>query len=60
MEEKMLRMKQILEMIPVQRSTIWIWTKEGRFPQPVKLGQATVCWRLSDVQQFIDKSGVQS
>jgi prophage regulatory protein len=65
MEERMLRLKQIIgdkkdgipPMIPVSRSTIWQWVKDGKFPAPVKLGQATTCWKMSSVQQFIE-SGV--
>lgn len=65
MEERYLRLKQLVgskkegipPMIPVAKSTIWEWVKAGKFPAPVKLGQATTCWRLSDIQRFLE-SGV--
>lgn len=61
MQEQLLRLNQIIgdkkkgipPMVPVSRSTVWAWVKEGKFPAPIKLGPSTTCWKLSDIQQFI-------
>ncbi|MEM9222193.1 MAG: AlpA family phage regulatory protein [Pseudomonadota bacterium] len=41
--------------IPVGRSTWWAGVKEGRFPQPLKLGPKTTVWRVSDINELIEK-----
>lgn len=41
-------------IIPVSRSGWWKGVKEGRFPQPVKLGKRTTCWRVQDIRKLAD------
>ena len=41
--------------IPVSRSTWWQGVKDGRFPQPVKLGPRTTAWRWSDVRALAER-----
>ncbi|WP_415519299.1 MAG: helix-turn-helix transcriptional regulator [Desulfovibrio aminophilus] len=52
-----LRDKQILFFVPVCRATLWAWTKEGRFPKPVKLGPRTTAWRAEDVREWLAARG---
>jgi hypothetical protein len=40
-------------IIPVSRSTWWLGVKNGRFPQPVKLGPRTTVWRVEDIVKLI-------
>ena len=47
--------KGMLPIIPVSRSTWLIRVKEGRYPQPVKLGRAAVAWRESDVLALLGR-----
>jgi len=51
-EDRLLRDKQVLEIIPMSRAAWWTGVREGRFPQPVRLGRIT-CWRLSDIQRLV-------
>lgn len=53
-QEQLLRIKQVMQMVPVARSTVWQWVKDGKFPQPTKAGSCTF-WRMSDVQAWIGK-----
>jgi prophage regulatory protein len=46
---RLLRIRQVLEIIPVSKSTWWQGVKDGRFPAPIKLGPRTTCWREPDV-----------
>jgi prophage regulatory protein len=41
-------------LIPVSKSTWWAGVKDGRFPQPVKLGPRITAWRVSDIRLLID------
>lgn len=45
--------KGIPPLIPVKKSTWWQGVKEGRFPQPVKLGPRVTAWRVEDLRSFI-------
>lgn len=60
----LLREKQILgdkkanppipALIPVSHSTWWNGVKEGRFPQPIKLGPRTTAWRAADIRALVE------
>lgn len=45
----LLRLPQVLALIPVSRSAWWAGCKSGRYPNPVKLGPRTTAWRASDI-----------
>ena len=55
-----LRLPQILEIIPVSKSTWWQGCKDGRFPKPVKLGPTTTAWRAEDIAALIERIGSPS
>jgi len=40
-------------LIPVKKSTWWQGIKDGRFPQPVKLGPRVTAWRVEDIRALI-------
>jgi len=54
-EGRFLRLPQVLELIPVSRSTWWAGCKSGRYPKPVKLGPRTSAWRVADIQALLEK-----
>ena len=39
-------------MLSLHRQTVWRWTREGRFPQPVCLGGRSKRWRLSEIEAW--------
>jgi prophage regulatory protein len=41
--------------IPVSKSTWWAGVKEGRYPQPVKLGPRITAWRVEDIRALISE-----
>lgn len=45
MTARLLRLKMVLEIIPVSKSTWWAGVKSGRFPKPVK----TLGGRITEV-----------
>lgn len=51
--ERLLRLPEVLTMIPVSRSLWWSGVRTGRFPEPVRLGRCT-CWRYSDILALIE------
>lgn len=42
-------------VLPVSRSTWLAMVKEGRAPQPVRLGARAVAWRGSDLLAFLER-----
>lgn len=53
----LLRLPQVLQLLPIGRSSWLAGVKEGKYPQPVKLGPATTCWRACDILNFINSLG---
>ncbi len=53
---RLLRIRQVLEIIPVSKSTWWQGVKDGKFPAPIKLGPRTTCWHEADVLRLTEKS----
>ena len=54
-ETGFVRLSQFIpSIIPVSKSTWWQGVKEGRFPQPVKLGPRTTAWRVTDIRALIE------
>lgn len=41
-------------IIPVKKSCWWQGVRDGRFPQPVKLGPRVTAWRVEDIRRFIE------
>lgn len=50
---------QIEPIIPVSRAAWWAGVKQGRYPQPVKLGPRTTAWKAEDIRALIEKLGNQ-
>jgi predicted DNA-binding transcriptional regulator AlpA len=51
--DRLLRIKDVLKFVPLSRSTWLRGVKEGRFPEPVKVTDNVVAWRMSDIQDLI-------
>ena len=43
--------------IPVSKSTWWQGIKDGRFPEPLKLGKRVTVWRVEDIRRLIETGG---
>lgn len=55
-ETGFLRLSQIVPGIfPVAKSTWWLGVKDGRYPQPVKLGPRITVWRAEDIRALIER-----
>lgn len=53
----LVRLAQILAPIgpiPVSKSTWWQGVKDGRFPQPQKLGPRTTVWKVEDIRALFE------
>ena len=50
-----LRLKQVLQLIPVGKTAWYSGIKEGRFPKPIQLSARTAVYRTQDIAALIDK-----
>ncbi|WP_280138159.1 AlpA family transcriptional regulator [Methylobacterium sp. Leaf111] len=40
--------------IPVSKSSWWAGVKAKKYPQPIKLGPRTTCWRAEEIHALIE------
>lgn len=55
----LVRLKDIIAPygpIPVSKSTWWAGVKDGRFPQPVRLGSRVTAWRVEDIRALFERA----
>ena len=51
---KLLRLKKILEIIPMSKSTFWSKVNEGLIPKPIHpFGPGMSFWRYDDIVKLI-------
>jgi predicted DNA-binding transcriptional regulator AlpA len=50
----LVRLRQVLAVLPISRSTWWRGISEGRFPRAIKLGPNTSAWRVEDIRALLD------
>ena len=56
----LLRLKQVLALVPVAASSWWAGVKSGKYPQPIKLGPRTTVWRARDILELIERVSMGS
>ena len=52
-----LRLRQVLQIVPISKSVWWAGCKTGRFPKPVKLGPKTTAWKAEDIAALVEELG---
>ncbi|WP_333609661.1 helix-turn-helix transcriptional regulator [Arsukibacterium sp.] len=52
---QLIRLPDVLKMVPVGKTTWYALVKENDAPQPVKLGPRTSAWLKSDIEEWIRK-----
>ena len=52
-ENGFLRLHEVLELIPVGRSTWWEGVKSGRYPSGVKISRRVTAWSATSIRQLI-------
>jgi prophage regulatory protein len=53
--ERLVPYDEVLDRVPVNRSTLWRMRQKGEFPEPVKIGARRVAWRESDLTRWMDR-----
>ena len=52
-----IRIRTVLQIIPVSRSAWYLGVQRGQYPKPIKLGPRSAAWRIEDIRALIDKFG---
>jgi len=60
MENRILRLPEVMKTTGLPRSTIYLYMKEGEFPKQIQLTKRSVGWRSEDIQKFIDSREIAS
>ena len=50
---KVLRRKQVLELVGISYTTQWRLEKAGDFPSRIRLGRGSVGWHLDEVEEWL-------
>ncbi len=53
--DKIIRVKEVLDLTGLSRTTLWRLEKKGQFPTRLPLTAGSVGWRLREVQAWIEK-----
>lgn len=51
--DRLLRLDEVLTLLPIGRSTFLRRVKDGIYPPSIRLGPRSVAWRLSDIRALI-------
>ena len=58
---KIIKRKELLELVSMSKSTLYNQVAENRFPKPIKLANRSVGWLTSDVLEWFEqKKGERS
>ena len=55
----LVRLPQILKILPISKSKFWQLVKSGEFPKPIKIGRSSF-WTIEQVQIFIREKTMQA
>jgi len=50
---KLISQPELCDALGVSRYTLERWTRQGRFPKPIKLTEKTVTWKVSDIEAWL-------
>jgi predicted DNA-binding transcriptional regulator AlpA len=59
-ETGFLRLRQILAVIPICKSSWWNGVKQGRYPKPIKLSSRCSAWKAEDIHNLIKQLSDQN
>ena len=52
--ECLLRIHEVLQRVPISRTSLYDGIKLGLYPAPVRVGKRTVAWRESEIIELIN------
>lgn len=59
-KQQYFRITHLKQRLGVSGSSLWAWSKAGKFPKPVKLSANVTAWRVEDVEAWEQSRAVSS
>lgn len=53
LDERLMRMREVLSIVGVARQTLYQWMARDAFPKPLKLNGSTIAWREREVRDWL-------
>lgn len=50
---RLIRLKEVINLTGLGRSSIYKFMEEGRFPESISLGERAVAWEISEIEEWI-------
>lgn len=50
---RLLKLKDVMHITGLARSTVYKYISDGNFPKPISLGERNVAWLESEIQDWI-------
>ena len=57
---RFLKLKEVMNITGIARSTIYFWMKQRLFPTPIKLGERSIGWLEADIESWMDERIAES
>ena len=58
--QKFYRINQLVDILNVSKSSIYLWVQQGHFPQPKKIGNNTSIWSEESMNHWIEKNSLNN
>jgi prophage regulatory protein len=55
----LIRIPQILKIMPISESKFWLMVQKGEFPKPIKIGRSSF-WTVEQVHEFLRERAEES
>jgi prophage regulatory protein len=50
---RILRQRQVLELLGISSSTLWEWVRQNKFPKPFALGPNSRAWLGDEIDAYL-------
>lgn len=58
--DALIRLPEVLRLIPISRSAWYKGIAEGRYPRSIKLSERAVAWRRFEIEALMERLQAQS
>lgn len=50
----LLTFQEVLQLLPINKSTLYSHMKTRKYPEPIKIGMRRIAWRTSDIKKLLN------
>ncbi len=51
---RIMRLKEVIHVCGISRSTVYLWMSQGRFPLSRRIGGGSVGWNSEEIEQWVN------